>query len=393
VGADVAETSLDSTYPPSKAKRNRYLNDLLRLCRQLKQNRDFEHCNILYARYPLIQMRHRVSGTDIQIVLSNDTSLARSTVASYVEQYPYLQELYSVIKTMFDVRGLSDVLRGGFGSYPIFMMIVASLQHSPPERQDAAGALLNFLRFWHSHDTTNYGISINPTTLFEKNTETVMSKVTQRKLKVRPLTRTWCQCVINMYQSKQSTTQPNLGFMLCLRDPADPTNDLGRKGTSIKHVQATCKYLEQQITSSLDDPASLEGPILNSVVGPIFNLNLARRKRLEFYGNQAMPSVQTNLAAKAKNIFRAAWKGGEKEAAKEAQAVSNAAYSAHDDKLASLITMPTAREIAARQVQSNKADKETIAEQSSETDTTAQRVQRTISTSEESEESQAQYHQ
>jgi non-canonical poly(A) RNA polymerase PAPD5/7 len=137
-----------------------------------------------YARYPLISLQDRHSGLDLQIVLSNDTSLSRKFIQDYTEQYPYLRAVYFVVKTTFDIRGLSDVFRGGFGSYTLFMMIVASIQQKPHSRNDAAGCLLNFLEFYRDFDTTRHGLAVNPPTVFDKADVTIMPGKVASRLKV-----------------------------------------------------------------------------------------------------------------------------------------------------------------------------------------------------------------
>lgn len=102
----------------------------------------------------------------------------------YMAQYPYLCQLYFVVKTMFDVRGLSDVFRGGFGSYSLFMMIVASIRHNPHPRKDAAGGLINFLKFYRSFRTEKLGISIEPVWLFDKSDQPVITDTVKHKLEV-----------------------------------------------------------------------------------------------------------------------------------------------------------------------------------------------------------------
>jgi non-canonical poly(A) RNA polymerase PAPD5/7 len=140
--------------------------------------------SIRYARYPLISVQDRLSGLDVQIVLSKDSSLSRTIMQGYMEEYPYLRQLYYVVKTALEIRGLTDVYRGGIGSYPLFMMIVASIRHAPHPPNDAAGGLLNFLRFWSEFDTRNQGISIEPAYLFDKASETVIPIETKIRLEV-----------------------------------------------------------------------------------------------------------------------------------------------------------------------------------------------------------------
>jgi non-canonical poly(A) RNA polymerase PAPD5/7 len=172
--------------PPSKEERRSLLNGLHKLHRSKFQgNRSYLLPTVRHARYPLISLQDRASGLDVQIVLSNDTSLSREYMQQYMQEYPYLRSVYSVIKTMFDARGLSDVFRGGFGSYSLFMMLVASLKHMPSKRNDATGALLNFLHFWGTFDTTKQGVSIEPPILFDKSEELVMRDKVKAQFQVR----------------------------------------------------------------------------------------------------------------------------------------------------------------------------------------------------------------
>lgn len=88
--------------------------------------------------------------------------------------------------------------------------------------------------------------------------------------------------------------------MLCLRDPADPTNDLGRKGTAIKHVQATCGALLKTLQNDLrmNTRASLLGPH----VGSSYMFYQDRRHKLEHYGRLLNNQMNDQLAIKAKAI-------------------------------------------------------------------------------------------
>lgn len=145
----------------------------------------YEDLEVFYSKVPLLNFYDYRSGLKIQLVSSKDSSAARGKVAQYVEEYPYLPDLYTVVKTMFDARGLSDVFMGGFGSYPIFMMIVASLQHLPRERAPSGvgPALVHFLEYWSLFDTTN-GVALDPPEYFDKAVHPVMSPSAAYKLAV-----------------------------------------------------------------------------------------------------------------------------------------------------------------------------------------------------------------
>lgn len=91
--------------------------------------------------------------------------------------------------------------------------------------------------------------------------------------------------------------------MLSLRDPADETNDLGRKGIAIKHVQATFGKLIQQLEH--DMKANTRESLLGPSVGSSYKLNVDRRAQLRSYGVRLTNQMQTSLAAKAQAIREA----------------------------------------------------------------------------------------
>jgi non-canonical poly(A) RNA polymerase PAPD5/7 len=179
------ENPADPKLPPKPEQRTEAMKYMHKLhFNGLSKNKAYKLALLRYARYPLIALQDNQSGLDVQIVLSNDTSVSREIMTGYMEQYPYLRQLYCVVKTMFDVRGLSDVFRGGFGSYSLFMMVVASIKHSPNPRKDAAGGLINFLRLYQKLNTEKWGISIEPVWLFDKTENFVITEKTRAKMQV-----------------------------------------------------------------------------------------------------------------------------------------------------------------------------------------------------------------
>jgi non-canonical poly(A) RNA polymerase PAPD5/7 len=97
--------------------------------------------------------------------------------------------------------------------------------------------------------------------------------------------------------------------MLSLRDPADETNDLGRKGIAIKHVQATFKDMYAKLEADLK--INTRHSLLFPIVGHIYSLNFGRRHKLETYGKQIADHLQSTLSIKAKAIREAETAGAE----------------------------------------------------------------------------------
>jgi non-canonical poly(A) RNA polymerase PAPD5/7 len=171
--------------PTNMWTRKQLYSDLVFLHRRLKAfTKKYPLCELHHSRYPLIALKHRSTQLEIQIVLNNDTSLSRKYIQAYTVEYPYLPNIYSVFKCLFDVRGLSDVFNGGFGSYSIFMMTVAALRLNPPSQPTAALGLWSTLEFWRDVDLNSKGISIEPSEFFEKSSESVMSSKARVRLQV-----------------------------------------------------------------------------------------------------------------------------------------------------------------------------------------------------------------
>jgi len=105
--------------------------------------------------------------------------------------------------------------------------------------------------------------------------------------------------------------------MLCLRDPADSTNDLGRRAVAIKHVQTTfkkiCIELDRQL--AFNTRASLLGPL----VGPLYMMNKGRRDRLNAYGSKLSSRLKVDLAEKARMVREREVETEEQEAARLAK--------------------------------------------------------------------------
>jgi len=177
---------------PEKAPRHKKRKQTTKLLHDLHEafiaNPNYILCHLRHARYPLISMQHKDSGLDVQIVCANDTAHSRNVMQGYLSKHKDLAALFSVVKIMFDIRGLLDVCRGGIGSYSLFMMVVASLElwgkpiywHGRGDpfkvtqkygsfRNSSVGAkLLHFLEFYTAFDSTMNAIAVQPPKVFRK---------------------------------------------------------------------------------------------------------------------------------------------------------------------------------------------------------------------------------
>ena len=160
--------------------------------------------------------------------------------------------------------------------------------------------------------------------------------------------------------------------MLSLRDPADETNDLGRKGIAIKHVQATLRALHQQLEYNIR--VNTRASILAPLVGPSYMLDQTRRRKLDHQGKYIMNQVQTSLAAKAKALRDAETDGvNDTDAEAEADVKTEAAEQQTEQEAQ---TEPLAKQVTDEELQSEH-DTETNTITAADQPTTSTTVQST----------------
>ncbi|KAF2753797.1 hypothetical protein EJ05DRAFT_504878 [Pseudovirgaria hyperparasitica] len=240
-----------------------------------------------HARYPLISMQHIKSGLDVQIVCANDSSVSRDYMATYLEMYPGLRRVYNVVKLAMDVRGLTDVFRGGLGSYSIFMMVAASFRlDGDAKSKTPAQNLLQFLDFWGNLDLYTWGVSLQPPALFKKsNSKPKKGNHKNSKPQASPDAHSGVDEILHG-RTQIGRIDKNQPYLMCLQDPADPLNDLGYKSFGIKHIIATLRSIGEELKVQIR--ADSQGSLLEPAVGPAFPLHLSRRWKLEEYGREVM---------------------------------------------------------------------------------------------------------
>ena len=284
---------------------------VMRLLKQLRVAFDastvFEGAMVINAGVPIVKVMHIRTKLMIDIqVLSYQTpqQLYRKT---YLAEYPTLRPLYILLRLAVSIRGLGTVFEGGVGSYTILIMIVYGLKTCPLhiEKTDVANQLLYLLEFYGNVNLEEKGYSLDPPSTFPK--------LTRRNARAQ-------------FKSSGRTDQVARGikmiglkndkepYLLCLQDPAEPTNDLGRRSYSIKHVRKVFAKAYERIKNHLHElntnPTSekSEQILRQGVLFPLVGANYEDfEKRREFLAGWKMdpslimpPEVEAEAEAKAK---------------------------------------------------------------------------------------------
>jgi hypothetical protein len=294
-----------SLVPPPKPVCDTQGRFLQTLFRTFKAHSLFDEVEILHARYPLVAMRHIPSQIRVQIVTSNSTHRQREIVKNYIHKQPHLRIIHGIVKAMLETRKLTSVFHGGIGSYPLLMMVVASLRLQPS--QSLTINFLNFLDYWAHFDSTSKALSLgrsavsviaktsnpaSPVTVDEETSEEMVTLPLGLSILVlRFIRQDWLTSdpLLKATPAMHDlhVTDPKAPFLLCIQDPADPRNDLGRKAFAWKHIQATFEHMANYLRRELAKPAAELPPhhsVLAPLIGPYLGMNAERRKACEEFG-------------------------------------------------------------------------------------------------------------
>ena len=218
--------------PSSTRKKARKAADqaLLHMKNVLRsRSQPFRDVELIRARIPIVKAEHHPTNLRIEIQTLSSNQNAKEYIACYLAEYPTLRTLYVVLRSALHIRDLTNVYKGGLGSYSIFMMIVNALKHASGKyaRNDLASHFLYILEFYGNADLYNYGFSPDPPRVIPKKGKTMSAKEKAARLQ-DPMLRG-----IDIL----GPHNPQKPYLLFLQDPANPVNDLGRKAYGIKHVQ------------------------------------------------------------------------------------------------------------------------------------------------------------
>lgn len=245
--------------------------------------------------HPILNVQHRETGIAVQITAGSIAGKQEEIVRQYLAEIPHLRQLFFVIRSFFDLRDLNNVYCGGLGSYGIFILLAAALKRAStasPKHTHQDTYWIQLKSFFDTYnpssptavDLTKHGIACcTPRFRFLKHTTpypTLLTHARAAKASNRPIrSGQWRICA-------RSDLQP---YLLCLQDPADPRNDLGRKSHAIKHILHTMKYfaegLEQDFEEMTYFPEDWVGrSVLEPLVGRPDLVYREQRRKVEEFG-------------------------------------------------------------------------------------------------------------
>ena len=275
--ADVphAQTSKSDNKP-------KILKALKKMDRHFRASKKFSNTDFVqHARVPIIRTKHAATGLDVQIQTSASYQATQEYTVAYLSEFPSLRPLYIVLRYCLEIRDLTTVFEGGLGSYSILMMIVTVMKHSSGKfaLNDLGGQLLHVLEFYGKADLYKFGFSADPPRVFEKE---------KPDLSLEDGTAGKADSEFGGVNLMQKF-YPRKPYLLCLQDPANDLNDLGKNAYAIKHIQEIFNNARESIQALLGEQVKVlddrakggTWSFLDSVVRADYRPFEVRRSRVE----------------------------------------------------------------------------------------------------------------
>ncbi|KAI9816624.1 MAG: hypothetical protein M1827_001757 [Pycnora praestabilis] len=264
----------------TRPEMNKVSRQLLnKIKRTLVLSRDFTNTVYIDARIPLVKTEHCHSGLIISFTTLVHFETSQEYVKDYMAEYTALRPLYFLIKTALEMRALQSAQDGGLASYTISMMVAASLKRFgsfSKDKEYLGIQLLRFLDFFGTLKTTEVGVGVDPPWIFEKRFHSKPTSEEKEILMTDPI----------LYgQHRISKTHSNQPWLLCLQDPANPLNDLGRLSFKIREIQLffneAARLIRQRVERYDQGLEKYDGQgLLGALVGANYKIFENGRKKL-----------------------------------------------------------------------------------------------------------------
>lgn len=221
------------------------------------------------GRAPLISLVHNNTGVKIQIVHTSTGDRVLPFIAVYLDEFPQLRPLFILMKLAIEARDLHEPRTGGLGSYMLFTMLVAYFKHTVNSKYDTMGEkLTGFLDFYSELNTGEDCVAADPPALFPKRSDSSRPAKSQKTVLKKNDVLYW--------QSRIGVLHGSRPYLLCLQDPADPSNDLGARAHRIMDIRMTFRTLSRKLKDWLNNEGEVDAkgadplqPFLGHILGHI----------------------------------------------------------------------------------------------------------------------------
>ncbi|KAI9478837.1 MAG: hypothetical protein EXX96DRAFT_525666 [Benjaminiella poitrasii] len=206
-------------FPPSvqvRLRRIAYILESEDICRE-------PHI-IEHATVPVIKLEDIMTKLKVDIILNSTSGVGSAQrINKFIKKYPAVRPLTLVVKYLLSLRQLNEVYTGGLGGYAIVCLVVSFIQMHPKlatkaidPMQNLGTLLLDFFQLYGiMFNVDEVGIDVNGN---------------------------------GSYYDKSGIVCRNGKTVFSIRDPEDPSNDIGIKSYNALAVTRSFKYAYLSMT-------------------------------------------------------------------------------------------------------------------------------------------------
>ncbi|XP_023030229.1 terminal nucleotidyltransferase 4B isoform X2 [Leptinotarsa decemlineata] len=203
------------------------------------------------ASVPIVKLTDKKTDikVDISFNMSNGVKSAE-LIKTYVERFPVLPKLVYVLKQFLLERDLNEVFTGGISSYSLILMCISFLQLHP--RQE-------------SIRTNNANLGVLLIEFFELYGKKFNYMKTG--IRIRDGGR-----YLDKDEMQREMVDGHRPSMLCIEDPLQPSNDIGRSSYGVLQVKRAFEYAYIVLTSVMHPTLMYSNCAYSTILGRIIRV-------------------------------------------------------------------------------------------------------------------------
>ncbi|KAE8348162.1 hypothetical protein BDV28DRAFT_144218 [Aspergillus coremiiformis] len=246
--------------------------------------RTLEQCSSFNGRVELTGKRnsiltavHHETGVRLQFYCGETLPSSSEYTRDYHAEYPAIRPLYMVVRLILDAQELFGSHQSSVGPDTIVMLLVVFLKmnHGRFQNPRSLGEqLLAFLKVYGSEvDLTSTGVSVDPPSFFDA--DTVKATIKDYEPNALPAYLRGQRALINLKRTAVAKHNIRAASTLCLQDPANYMNNLGRTCSRTHELQNAfiCAYDRLSARLGTWERPKCNGLTLNSLLSSALQAN------------------------------------------------------------------------------------------------------------------------
>ncbi|KAF7585588.1 hypothetical protein BBP40_010502 [Aspergillus hancockii] len=190
-------------------------------------------------RNSILTAVHHETGVRVQFYCGEGPPSSVEYINDYHAEYPAIRPLYMATRLILEAQDLFGSHQSSIESSTLVMLLVAFLKmnHGRFHGPNSLGEqLLAVLKSYGSEvDLTNTAVSVEPPSLF--NADTVKDAIKKYNLEDLPAHLRGQRALVNLRRTAVAKRNIPAASRLCLQDPANYMNDLGRTCSRTRELQ------------------------------------------------------------------------------------------------------------------------------------------------------------